>query len=128
MDFVEGLPKSKGTDTILVIVDKLTKYCHLIPLSHPFTANKVAMVVIDTVIKLYGVPSSIISDRDSIFMSSFCKELFSVLGTKVKMSIAYYPQTDGQTERVNQCIEMFLRCVAGHKPNTWASWITMEEW
>lgn len=128
MDFVEGLPKSKGTDVILVVVDKLTKYCHLIPLCHPFSAAKVAQSIIDNVVKLHGLPLSIISDRDSVFMSSFWKELFNAMGTKLKMSTAYHPQTDGQTERVNQCIEMFLRCVAGHKPNLWANWLSLAEW
>lgn len=128
MDFVEGLPKSKGIDTILVIVDKLTKYCHLVPFSHTYTASKVSNAVIDNVVKLHGIPSAIICDRDSVNMSSFWKELFSAMGTKIKMSTSYHPQTDGQTERVNQCIEMFLRCVAGHKPQTWDSWLSLAEW
>lgn len=97
LDFVEGLPKSKGKDTILVIVDRFTKYCHLIPLTHPYNAAKVAQEVMDQVIKLHGVPLVIISDRDPIFISSFWKELFTSLGSKVKLSTAYHPQTDGQT-------------------------------
>ncbi|KAL8107545.1 hypothetical protein AgCh_024095 [Apium graveolens] len=128
LDFVEGLPKSKGKDTILVVVDRFTKYCHLIPLSHPYTASKVAQEVLDNVIKLHGLPQVIISDRDPIFISSFWKELFTSMGTKIKLSSAYHPQTDGQTERVNQCIEMFLRCIAGHKPTSWASWLSLAEW
>lgn len=128
MDFVEGLPRSKEVDTILVIIDKLTKYCHLVPLSHPFTASKVASVVLENITKLHGLPSAIISDRDSIFMSSFWKELFTAIRVKLKMSTAYHPQTDGQTECLNQCVEMFLRCIAGHKPHTWTSWLNMAEW
>lgn len=128
MDFVEGLSKSKGKDSILVVVDKFSKYCHLIPLSHPYTASTIAQVVIDNVIKLHGVPTAIISDRDPIFISTFWKELFATMGTKIRLSTAYHPQTDGQTERVNQCIEMFLRCTAGHKPNSWANWLSLAEW
>lgn len=128
MDFVEGLPKSKGKDVILVIVDKLTKYCHLIPLTHPYTAAKVAQEVLHQVVKLHGAPSAIISDRDPIFVSKFWQELFNVMGTKIKLSTAYHPQTDGQTERVNQCIEMYLRCMTGQKPGEWANWIPMAEW
>lgn len=128
MDFVDGLPKSKGKDSILVVVDRLTKYCHLIPLSHPYSALKVAQEYLNQVVKLHGVPLSIITDRDSIFISSFWQELSKVLGTKPKLSTSYHPQTDGQTERVNQCIEMYLRCMTGHKPSEWASWIPMAEW
>lgn len=128
MDFVEGLPRSRGKDVILVVVDKLTKYCHLITLTHPFSAAKVAQEFLNQVVKLYGVPVDIITDRDPIFISSFWQELFKVLGTKIKMSTAYHPQTDGQTERINQCIEMYLRCMTGQKPADWAEWIPMAEW
>ncbi|KAL8093517.1 hypothetical protein AgCh_035402 [Apium graveolens] len=75
-----------------------------------------------------GVPQIIISDRDPIFLSLFWKELLTALRTHVKPSIAYHLQTEGQTERVNQCIEMFLRCMAGHKPGTWATWLSLVEW
>lgn len=128
MDFIEGLPKSKGKDSILVVVDKLTKYCHLIPLTHPYSALTVAQEVLHQVIKLHGTPSAIISDRDPIFVSTFWKELFKVMGTSIKLSTAYHPQTDGQTERVNQCIEMYLRCMTGQKPANWAHYIPMAEW
>lgn len=128
LDFIEGLPRSKGKDTILVIVDRFTKYYHLLPLTHPYIAVKVAQEVLDNVIKLHGMPQIIISDWDPIFISSFWKEMFTSLGTKVKLSSSYHPQTDGETERVNQCIEMFLRCIAGHKPGTWSSWLSLAEW
>lgn len=128
MDFVEGLPKSNGKDSILVIVDKFTKYCHLIPLSHPYSAATVAQCVLDSVVKLHGVPTAIISDRDPVFVSKFWGELFNAMGTKIKLSTAYHPQTDGQTERVNQCIEMYLRCITGHKPRQWTKWLAMAEW
>ncbi|KAL8135097.1 hypothetical protein AgCh_009933 [Apium graveolens] len=128
MDFVEGLPRSKGKDTILVVIDGLTKYCHLITLTHPYSALNVAQEVLNQVIKLHGVPFTIITDRDTIFMSSFWQELFNVMGTKSRMSSAYHPQTDGQIERLKQCIEMYLRCMTGQKPNEWADWIDMAEW
>lgn len=115
--FVEGLPRSNRKDTILVAVDKLTKYCHLIALKHPYSTNTVAQVVLDQVIKLHGAPVAIIFDRDPIFISQFWKELFKAMGTQIKLSTAYHPQTDGQTERVNQCIEMYLRCLTGQKPS-----------
>lgn len=127
MDFIEGLPKSNGKDVILVIVDKLTKYSHFVPLIHPYSAATVAQKVLDTIVKLHGPPKSVISDRDPIFVSNFWKELMKVMGAQLKLSSAYHPQTDGQTERVNQCLEMYLRCITGHKPNQWCQWLPMAE-
>lgn len=91
MDFIEGLPKSFGKDTVLVIIDKLTKYCHLVSLSHPYTAQTVAQVMLDNVVKLHGVPNAIISDRDTIFVSVFWRELFKTMGTQLKLSATYHP-------------------------------------
>lgn len=129
MDFVEGLPKSNGKDTILVVVDNLTKYCHLLALSHPYSASSVEQNILDHVVKLHGAPSAIISDRNPIFFfSQFLKELFKTMGTQVKLSTAYHPQMDGQTERVNQCIEMYLRCLSSQKPKQWSYWLPLADW
>lgn len=121
LDFIEGLPISEGSNIILVIVDRFTKYAHYLPLKHPFTAHQVAKLLLDSVVKLHGIPHTMVSDRDRIFLSHIWQELFTALGTKLLHSTAYHPQTDGQTERVNQCLEMYLRCAVQQSPSKWKS-------
>ena len=76
LDFIEGLPKSRRKDTILVVVDRLSKYAHFLPLSHPFTTITVAQLYFYNIFKLHGVPKTIVSDRDRVFLSHFWQELF----------------------------------------------------
>lgn len=127
MDFIDGLPQSNRFNCILVVVDKFTKYAHFLPLSHPFTAAKVAHSYLDNVCKLHGLPSAIISYRDPVFTSKFWQELFHTIGTEIKMSTPYHPQTDGQTERVNQCLKFFLRCFIQACPNKWSQFLSLAE-
>ncbi len=121
MDFIEALPKSEGNDTILVVVDRLTKYAHFLSLKHPFSASEVAEVFLRTVGKLHECLRCIVSDRDKIFTSQFWRDLFKRMGTKLNMSLAYHPETDGQTERVNRCLETYLRCLCFQHPKKWHS-------
>jgi hypothetical protein len=127
MDFVEGLPKSKNKDTILVVIDKFTKYAHFLPLSHPYTAMSIAHIFHNEFYKLHGLPSTIISDRDKVFTSSLWQELFKLSETTLNMSSAYHPQTDGQTERLNQCLETYLRCMTHACPSKWMNWLALAE-
>ncbi|KAJ4770480.1 polyprotein [Rhynchospora pubera] len=128
MDFISGLPRSEGKKVIMVIVDRLTKYAHLATLQHPFSASDVARVFLETVYKLHGLPQNIISDRDPIFTSKFWKEIMEKMRVKLKMSTAYHPQNDGQTERVNQCIENYLRSMMLNQPKLWTKWLAMAEY
>lgn len=86
MDFIGGLPKTHGVDTILVVVDRLTKFAHFIAISHPFTAKDIAAIFVKEIVRLHGFPTSIVFDKDNIFLSSFWMELFRLVGTKLKFS------------------------------------------
>ena len=127
MDFVEGLPLSNNFNAIMVVVDRFTKYAHFIPLKHPFSAAQIAKVVLDNIVKLHGLPTTIVTDRDKIFVSTFWKELFKLYDIQLQLSTAYHPQTDGQTERVNQCLEMYLHCAMYDSPKKWHSWLALAE-
>lgn len=127
MDFVEGLPSSRGYTVIMVIVDKLSKYAHFLPLAHPFTALQVAQLYFDQIYRLHGLPKAIISDRDKIFTSTIWQTLFKLSDTALLMSSSYHPQTDGQTERLNQCLETFLRCLVSSCPRKWKDYLPLAE-
>jgi hypothetical protein len=124
---VEGLPLSGSVNCILVVVDSFTKYGHFVPLKHPFTAAVVAKAFMNQIYRLHGMPSAIISDRDRIFTSSFWKELFKLAGVELHMSSSYHPQSDGQTERLNQSMETFLRCFVNACPSKWSQWLAAAE-
>jgi hypothetical protein len=120
MDFITGLPKSGNKSVIMVVVDLLSKYAHFCALQHPFTTSNVAQHFMDKVFKLHGMPHSIVSDHDPTFTNNFWQELFKLQGTQLHLSIAYHPQTDGQTNFFNKCLETYLRCFASKKKNQWA--------
>lgn len=120
MDFITKLPKTKtGYDSIVVFVDKLTKMVHYSPTTTKATACDIAKIFLRDVFRHHGLPSAIISDRDSKFTGQFWRELFKTLGTKLKMSTAYHPQTDGQTERANRTLEENLRAYVNTRQNDW---------
>lgn len=128
MDFVDGLPLSLNKNAILVVVDRLSKYSHFIAISHPYTASQIAEVYTKEVFRLHGMPKSIVSDRDPVFLSQFWTAFFKLQGTKLCRSSAYHPQSDGQTEVVNRSLEHYLRCFVADKPSSWASLLHWAEW
>ncbi|KAL0534592.1 hypothetical protein IC582_028883 [Cucumis melo] len=128
MDFVEGLARSKRFDSVLVVVDRLSKYAHFIALSHPFSAKTIAVEFIKEVVRLQGYLRSIVSDCDQLFLSHFWKELFCLQGTQLKRSTTYHHQTNDQTKVVNKCLELYLRCFCQEKPKTWSEKLTWAEY
>ncbi|WVZ57829.1 hypothetical protein U9M48_008168 [Paspalum notatum var. saurae] len=123
MDFIVGLPRTpKGNDSIWVIVDRLTKSAHFIPVNTRFDVAKLAELYVQNILRLHGAPLSIVSDRGPQFTTKFWKSLHKAMDTKLDYSTAYHPQTDGQTERVNQLLEDLLRaCVLTYGLNWEAS-------
>ncbi|KAH9774757.1 hypothetical protein KPL71_006192 [Citrus sinensis] len=121
MDFITGLPLSRGYSSILVVVDRLTKSTHFGALLGNFTAHKTVELFVEIVVKIHGFPSSVISDCDPVFLSQFWNRLLTLSGTSLHHSTAYHPQTDGQTEVVNRSLEQYLRAFTQDKPKNWVS-------
>ncbi|WVZ97465.1 hypothetical protein U9M48_043002 [Paspalum notatum var. saurae] len=120
MDFIVGLPRTqKGYNSIWVVVDRLTKVAHFIPVNTTYSGAKLAELYISRIVCLHGVPKRIISDRGSQFTSRFWEQLHNSLDTKLRFSTAYHPQTDGQTERTNQILEDMLRACAIQYGTSW---------
>ena len=128
MDFVTGLPTVRGRyDSIWVIVDRLTKSAHFIPVWTKYTTEKLAEVYIREIVRLHGVPESIVSDRDPKFTPRFWKSLQEHLGTKLLFSTAFHPQTDGQSERVIRILEDLLRVCILDFSNNWDKHLPLVE-
>jgi len=128
MDFITQLPVTRaGNDAIAVFVDRLTKMVHFAPTTTDVTAEGVARLFNHYVFKHHGMPSELISDRDPRFTSKFWTELTRMLGTKLKMSTAFHPQTDGQTERVNRVLEDYLRHYVSPTQDDWDEWLPQAE-
>ena len=127
VDFITKLPVSKGHDSILVVCDRFSKMSHFVVTTEKTTAEGLAKLFRDNVWKLHGLPESVISDRGLQFAAELTKELNKMLGIETKLSTAYHPQTDGQTERTNQELEQYLRMYVNHRQNNWSEWLATAE-
>ena len=126
-DFITKLPLAQGYDSILVVADRLTKMVHFIPTTEKTSAEGLARFFRDNVWKLHSLPKSIISDRGPQFTVGLMRELNRMLGIKSKLSMAFHPQTDGQTERVNQGLKQYLRMFINHRQEQWPEWLGTAE-
>ncbi|KAL0562089.1 hypothetical protein IC582_002539 [Cucumis melo] len=128
MDFITGLSRTlRGFTVIWVVVDRLTKSAHFVPGKSTYTASKWAQLYMSEIVRLHGVPVSIVSDRDARFTSKFWKGLQTAMVTRLDFSTAFHPQTDGQTERLNQVLEDMLRACALEFPGSWDSHLHLME-
>lgn len=127
MDFIVGLPQSRGYTVIMVVVDRLSKYAHFVPLPTHFDALRVAQLFITTVVRHHGFPKTLVSDRDSVFLNATWEEMLRLSGTKLQFLTAYHPQSDGQTEVRNRGLEQYLRAFAADKPSTWGNLLPWAE-
>ena len=128
MDFITRFPMTwRKHDSIMVVVDKLTKATHFIPVKSTHKADDITKIFMKEIFKLHGLPKAIVFNRDPKLTSNFWKGLFADLGTKLNFSTAYHPQTDGQTERLNQVLEDMLRMYVMHKPTKWEEYLHLVE-
>ena len=126
-NFITKLPLAQGYDSILVVVDRYTKMAHFVPTTEKTMAEGLARLFRDNVWRLHGLPESIILDRGTQFATGLIRELNEMLGIKTKLSMAFHLQTDGQTERMNQELEQYLRMFIDHCQGQWPEWLGTAE-
>jgi len=127
MDFIMGLPEAQGYNAILVVYDRFTKQVHIIPTTKKTNSLGLAHLYRDHVWKLHGLPNMVISNHGPQFVSEFMKELNKILGINTKLPTTYHPQTDGQTERMNQELEQYLRMFMDYCQTNWPEWLAIAE-
>ena len=123
VDFITKLPLAQGYNSILVVVDWLTKMVYFIPTMKKTSVEGLARLFRDNMWKLHRLPESIISDRGPQFAARLMRKLNGMLGIESKLSTAFHPQIDGQTERVNQELEQYLRMFIDHRQEQWPEWL-----
>jgi len=127
VDFVVELPLSSGHDAVITVVDSVSKRAHFIPTHTTVTAEGAVQLFLHQVWKLHGLPKCVVSDRGPQFVARFTRELYQLLGIKLASSIAWHPQTDGQTERVNQELDQYLRLFVNERQDNWYNLLPMAE-
>ena len=127
VDFIMKLPISKGYNSILVVCDRFSKISHFVVTTEKTTVEGLVRLFRDNVWKLHRLPKSVISDRGPQFAAGLTRELNKMLGIETKLSMAYHPQTDRQTERTNQELKQYLRMYVNHRQNNWSEWLAIAE-
>jgi transposase InsO family protein len=115
MDFITDLPTVRAKNSILVVVDRFTKMTHFTPCSKSIMVEETIQLILDGIVRLHGLLEEIVSDRGLQFASKFWHRLFEFLGVGIRLSSAFHPKTDGQTERTNQTLEQYLRCTVNYQ-------------
>jgi hypothetical protein len=128
VDFIDGLPNVNSRSVILKAVDRFSKSTHFLPLEHSYTATTITRVFFDHIVKLHGVPSSIVSDRDPVFTGRFWKDLFTLVDVNLQFSSAFHLQSNEQSEVTNKIITIYLRCLTGDRPQDWMHWLPWAEY
>jgi len=126
-DFITDLPELEGATMILVVVDRFTKMAHFVPIKKKDSPT-VAQADLENIWKYHGFPEDVVSDRDGTFTGQYSMDLYDNLGIKRSMSTAYHPQSDGQTEGINQVIESYLWSYCDYEQNDWPSMLAIAEY
>jgi hypothetical protein len=128
IDFIEGLPMSKGKDKIFFMVDRLTTYVHFMAVRKTDSTKPIVDVFCKNIYKLHGFPKVIVNDRDAKLKGKFWRDFCKQTGISLNMSSTYHPQTDGRTKIVNKFLETYLHCFVIDKQNKWSQWLHLAEW
>lgn len=127
MDFISQLPTSSGFDSILVVVDRFSKMAIFLKSHTSASSEDLANLFVESVFSKHGLPSNIVSDRGSLFVSSFWTNLCQQLKITWNLSTAYHPESDGQTERINQILEQYLQMFVNYQQDDWSNWLPLVE-
>jgi transposase InsO family protein len=127
MDFITDLPIVRAKNSILVVVDRLTKMAHFTPCSKSITAEETTQLILDKIVGLHGLPEEIVSDKGPRFASKFWRRLFKLLGVDIGLSSAFHLERDGQTERTNQTLEQYFRCTVNYQQDDWLALLSQAE-
>ena len=127
MDFITDIPESDGYDTILVVIDRLTKMSQFISCKKDLDARQFATLFMQHIVRLHGIPRDIITDRGSLFTSGLWKQITEKLGIERRLSTAFHPQTDGQTKRTNAILEQYLRAYINYQQDNWNELLPLAE-